>query len=78
MPVYDELPEGLIDLPSAAVKHGLKVDTIYKWVRRGKIPCRGRLKAWARGGGYLVVAETELLDWVNAPTDKGGRPPNPK
>ena len=78
VPIYDVLPDGLIDLPSAAAKHGLSRHTLKSWVKRGNIARRGRLKAKAPGGGYLVVAESELLDWINAPKDKGGRPPNPK
>ena len=73
--MYTELPEGLIDLPSAAKKFDIPVRTIRAWVNRGHLQARGRLKGAARGGGYLVVCEDELTARINGPRDKGGRPP---
>ena len=68
------LPEGLIDLPTASRKHGVNGSTLRHWVISGKIPSRGRLKAPARGGGYVVVSEEELVNYINAPRNRGGRP----
>ena len=56
-----ELPEGLIDLPSASKKYGIKVGTLQAWIRRGKLPRRGRLKARAAGGGYIVTEQAAIL-----------------
>jgi hypothetical protein len=56
-----ELPEGLIDLPSASKKYGIRVDTLRRWVQRGKLPRRGRMRARSPGGGYIVTVEAEIL-----------------
>ena len=76
-----QLPEGLIDLPSAARKYGeeygVSADAMRKWVNRGRVAKAGLLKAPAPGGGYLVVRETELLEYMQRPRNKGGRPKNP-
>ena len=68
------LPEGLIDLPTASREYGVNGSTLRRWVISGKIPSRGRLKAPARGGGYVVVSEEELVNYINAPRNRGGRP----
>ena len=74
VPIYTELPEGLIDLPSAVKKYGLKPRTVQDWVKNGHVPLRGRFKAATRSGGYLVVSEDELVDYISAPRNRGGRP----
>ena len=73
-PIYDELPEGLISLPSVTRKYGLRARTVQDWVKLGRINLRGRLRGPAPGGGYLVVSEAELVAYMNAPRNKGGRP----
>ena len=57
----DELPEGLIDLPSASKKYKIPVDTLRRWVQRGKLPRRGRMRGRSPGGGYIVTVEAEIL-----------------
>ena len=74
LPIYTELPEGLIDLPSAARKYGYHLRTMYMWVRRDRLECRGRLRAPSRGGGYIVVSEHELKERMSTVPSKGGRP----
>ena len=74
LPIYDELPPGLIDLPSAAENHSLRIHTIRQWIYRGRIRAVARLRAPARGGGYLVVREAELIAYMRSPRDRGGRP----
>ena len=73
-----ELPEGLIDLPSAAAKYsaeyGVSEGAMRQWVNRGRVAKAGRVKAPARGGGYLVVDEHELVEFMAQPRNKGGRP----
>ena len=49
------LPEGLIDLPTASKKYGIPGSTLRNWVLRGKLPRRGRVRARAAGGGYIVT-----------------------
>ena len=72
--VYTELPEGLIDVPTAAKKYNMATGTLRVWLRKGHLTLRGRLKAPATGGGYLVVREDELAEYVASPRNKGGRP----
>ena len=72
--VYDELPEGLIDLPTAAEKYGLNRQTLRHWVLNGRLHLYGRLRGSAPGGGFLVVNESEVQAYIHAPRDRGGRP----
>ena len=72
--VFTELPEGLIDIRTAAKKHGMNASTIRTWIHKGHLTVVGRLKAPARGGGYSVVEESQLLDYISAPKSRGGRP----
>ena len=74
LPIYTELPEGLIDLPTAAKEFGCSVHRIRGWVRRGHIPIKGRLKAGAPGGGYFVVSKADLEHRLATASTKGGRP----
>ena len=74
LPIYDELPEGLISVPLAIRKYRLRPRTVQDWVKLGRIDLRGRLKAPAPRGGYLVVSEAELVAYMKAPRNKGGRP----
>ncbi len=55
-----QLPDGLIDLPSAAKKYEIPVVTLRAWMRRGKIPFRGRLRGKAAGGGFLVTEKRAI------------------
>ena len=71
LPIYDELPKGLIDLPTAGKKYGLNVRTIRGWVNKGKLEAAGRLRGPAPGGGYLVVSEDELLVHIAEPRSRG-------
>ena len=75
LPIYTELPEGLIDLPSATRKYGCGRSRLHGWVKRGVIRVRGRLKGAARGGGYLVVKEADIEHILATIQIQGGRPP---
>ncbi len=72
--ILTELPGGLITVPDAGRKYGISRRTIQGWLRTGRLELRGRLRGSARGGGYMVVNETELVTYMNAPRNKGGRP----
>ena len=76
-----ELPEGLIDLPSAARKYGEKYGVtqgaMSQWVNRRRVAKAGLMRAPAPGGGYLVVRESELVEYMERPRNKGGRPRKP-
>ena len=73
--VYNDLPPDLIDLPTAAKKYRIRPGTLGSWMRKGNLPSRGRLKGPATGGGYLVICEEELVAYIEAPRNRGGRPP---
>ena len=72
--VYSELPPGLIDLPTAARNFSCPIGRIQNWVHRGHLASYGRLKAPARGGGYVLVSERELKLLLSKPLNRGGRP----
>ena len=72
--VYTDLPPGLIDVPTAAIKYDISRRTIQGWLRKKRLPLHGRLKAPGPGGGCLVVCESELLEYMSSPKSKGGRP----
>ena len=65
------LPEGLIDLPSASKKYGIPVKTLRSWIYLGKLPKRGRLKARAPGGGYIVTVEADIEYCRDHPRKRG-------
>ena len=67
------LPEGLIDLPSASKRYGISGNTLRAWVRRGKLPEVGRLRGPTARGGYIVTVEAEILRCRDNP-----RKPGPK
>lgn len=73
--VYTELPVGLITVPDAAKKYEISRRTIQTWLRKNQLQQLGRLKAPARGGGYILVCETQLVEFMHSPRNKGGRPP---
>ena len=67
------LPDGLIDLPSASKKYGIKPATLRMWVQRGRLPRRGRLRGPSPGRGYIVTVEAEIAYCRDNP-----RKPGPK
>ena len=69
--VFTELPDGLIDIPTAAKKHGINPSTLRTWIQKGYITVVGRLRAPARGGGYSVVDEQKLLEYAQNPVRRG-------
>ena len=66
-----QLPPGLIDLPSAAKKYGIRVGTLRQWVHVGKLPRKGRLRAPATGGGYIVTEEAAIPYCRDHPRKRG-------
>ena len=69
--VYDALPSGLIDVPSAARRYRRSRRTIQSWIRAGRIEEVGRLRAPARGGGYMVVRKAQVEDLIANPPARG-------
>ena len=51
VPIYDEIPPGLVTSEEAAKKYGISTSTIRTWVDRGHLALEARLKASARDGG---------------------------
>ena len=72
--IYDALPPGLIDLPSAARKYGVNLKTATGWLKRGRIPRMGKIRAPGRGGGYNITSEREFAEMAKLPKNVGGRP----
>ena len=70
--IYDELPEGLIDLPSACRKYGVNRHTANGWMRRGMLPRKGRTRA--PGGQLSVTDEAAFRQLAAQPVNVGGRP----
>ena len=73
-PVFDWLPAGAIDLPSASKKYGISRPLLRQWLVKGHVRFIGRLRGRARGGGVLLMEEDDLVAYMNAPRNKGGRP----
>ena len=73
LPVMDEVPEGLIDIVSAAAKYGESVANIRQWVYRGSVPQVGWLSNPKQN--IKVVDEAALLYYRDGPrwTNKGGK-----
>ena len=72
--IYDELPDGLIDVQTASKKYGRPVPTLHSWIRAGHLRLAGRLKAPARGGGFSLVFVSEVESLLATPPRRG-RPP---
>lgn len=68
------LPEGLIDLNTAAEKYGCSIHRLRQWVTRGRLTRMGKLRAPAPGGGVVLVDETCLIQKLGESPNKGGRP----
>ena len=73
LPIVDEVPDGLIELPAAAAKYERSRTTLHSWIRQGRLQPHARLKGPARGGGYLLIPEADVLALIANPP-KIGRP----
>ena len=74
LPIYTELPEGLIDLPSAITIYDGVRPRLRNWVKRGYLAIHGRLRAPAPGGGYVIVSKPELMEKLVTGERSAGRP----
>ena len=72
--IHTELPPGLIDLPSASRKYGIREGTLRQWVHVGKLPRRGRLRGPAAGGGFVVTEEALIPYCRDNPRKPGPKP----
>ena len=73
-PIYEEVPPGLIDLKTAAENFNCTIKQLQAWVKRGHIPSYGRIRGPARGGGYHLVKEKDVITRLAMPPNRGGRP----
>ena len=60
LPIYDQLPDGMIDLPRAAKRYRRSTNTLHGWINGGRLRVVGRLRAPAAQGGYVVVIEADV------------------
>ena len=70
---YQEVPDHLVDLCTAAEEYGVPIWRLRKWVFRGRLAKHGRLIARAPGGGVWLVSRDELALLILNPP-KNGRP----
>ena len=73
--IFYNLPEGMIDIATAAKRYGRPIRTIRGWIQTGALEAQGRLRSQAPGGGTFIVLQEDLLKFVLAPINKGGRRP---
>ena len=73
-PIYDEIPPGLIDIRTAAERYNCTIKQLQAWIRRGHISSYGRIRGPARGGGYHLVKEKQVVERMAMPPNRGGRP----
>jgi hypothetical protein len=71
VPIYDELPPGLITAEDAAIKYGKSASTIRTWVQRGHLEEKARLRGAAKRGGKLVISEAEIITRLAEPPRQG-------
>ena len=71
--IFDECPDGLIDLPSAANEYGINKRRLQRWIENGHIQAKGRIRASAPGGGVWLVSHTDIKQLLKCPP-KNGRP----
>ena len=57
LPIYTELPDGLIDLSNAAKKYNCTPERFRRWVYRGYLEERGRLRGPGPNGGSSSFAK---------------------
>ena len=64
--IYHEVPDGLIDLPTAAARHGVTRNSLHKRLQTGTLQSYGRLRGKSPGGGSVLLSERELLQIVDS------------
>ena len=72
LPIYTELPEGLIDLATAVKQYGLNYRTAHGWINKGELSVLGKVRG--RGGLRFLVCEATVARMSKMPKKKGGRP----
>ena len=76
--VYDRPPAGLISVPAAARKYGVRGNTLSVAIHRGLLVSLGQIKGRGGGGFNHLVSEVELRRYLNLPPEaddtQGGNP----
>ena len=72
--IYNQIPPGMVLVPTAAERYQCSVRTIRDWANSGRVEIKGRLRGRAGGGGMILLSESELVTYMASPRDKGGRP----
>ena len=76
LPIYlseSDLPPGVIPVSEAARKYSKNRGTIHTWIRAGHLQIVAKLRGPARGGGFNLISEAELVALI-ADTPPMGRP----
>lgn len=69
----DEVPDGLVTLIQAEHITGAHRRRLNSWVQRCTLRARGRVRAPARGGGYILVSLAEVERVLRDPPRPGPR-----
>ena len=67
----DAVPDGLSDRPSASARYGIASNTLWMWVKCGKLPHRGRVQAKSAGGGYILTDDAAIPHCRDNPKPMG-------
>ena len=70
LPLYEEIPEGLIQLTEGARKYGVPSSKLHTWLRSQRLTHMGYLRGKSPQGGYVLLVEAELA--VVVKTDANG------
>lgn len=73
LPIYNELPDGLITVPEASRKYRRSKATLRRWYNNGYIRLMGKLRGPGPGGGSLLVPIDEVESCIANPPFRGGR-----
>ena len=68
--VYDRPPAGLISVPAAAKKYGVRGNTLSVAIHRGLLVSLGQIKGRGGGGFNHLVSEAELRHYLNLPPEE--------
>ena len=72
--IYYKVPEGMIDLSTAAEQYNIPTSRVRRWVVMGRVPSQGRLRGKAPGGGSYLVLESDVVELIMNPPKPPGRP----
>ena len=68
--VYQQAPQGMIDLATAQREYGVNVQTAHTWIRQGDLSVLGRVRGTS--GARILVSEESIARMANSVKKKGG------